>query len=157
MIRDTSQAFQNRPFSLIVDYRINGHDPPEGRDLRLGRGGRWKTAKECSVAFNLANIVDGFKGRDSIEQAFATVEIKENKYQNRLEIQKGLGSLEGVVMVATDCPVFNHLWPMVRFHLPFASGHETVCRLVSMYLVEQYFRMKDGGNPDWELEAFAKT
>ena len=51
----------------------------------------------CPVAVNLANIVEGFKGRDSIEKALVTVEIKERKYQNRLDIQKGLGSLMGVV------------------------------------------------------------
>ncbi len=111
----------------------------------------------CPVAVNLSNIVEGFKGRDSIEKANVTVEIKERKYQNRLDLQKGLGSLMGVVMVTSNCPVLDHLRPMVRFHLPFASGHETVYRAVSMYLVEQYFCMKEGGTPDWELEAFAKT
>jgi hypothetical protein len=26
-----------------------------------------------------------------------------------------------------------------------------------MYIVEQYFRMKEGGQPDWELEKFLKN
>ena len=110
----------------------------------------------CPVAVNLAPIVEGFKGRDSIEEANVIVEIKERKYQNRIDLQKGLGSLIGVVMVTSNCPVLDTLRPMVRFHLPFASGHETVYRAVSMYLVEQYFRMKEGGNPDWNLEGFSK-
>ena len=110
----------------------------------------------CPVAVNLAHIVEGFKGRDSIEKANVTVEIKERKYKNRLDLQRGLGSLMGVIMVTSNCPVLDPLRPMVRFHLPFASGHETIYRSVSMYLVEQYFRMKEGGNPDWNLEEFSK-
>ena len=111
----------------------------------------------CPVAVNLAHIVEGFKGKDSIEKTNVTVEIKERKYQNRLDLQKGLGSLMGVVMVTSNCPVLDHLRPMVRFHLPFASGHETIYRAVSMYLLSQFFRMKEGGKPDWELEEFKKT
>ena len=110
----------------------------------------------CPVAVNLTHIVEKFKDRESIEQALVTVEVSERKYQNHLDVQKGLGSLIGVVMVTSNCPVLDNLRPMVRFHLPFASGHETVYRAVSMYLVEQYFRMKDGENPDWNLEGFSK-
>lgn len=44
------------------------------------------------------------------------------------------------------------LRPLVRFHLPFASMEETEFRIVSMYLVAQYFRAKGGKTPDWSLE-----
>jgi hypothetical protein len=43
------------------------------------------------------------------------------------------------------------LRPLVRFHLPFASMEETEFRIVSMYLVAQYFRDKNGKDADWQL------
>ena len=43
---------------------------------------------------------------------------------------------------------------MVRFHLPFASVEETLFRSVSMYLLAQYFRMRKGQQPDWQLAQF---
>jgi hypothetical protein len=51
----------------------------------------------------------------------------------------------------------DQLRPMVRFHLPFASMDETIYRAVAMYLVGQYFRMRKGKKPDWELEHLSET
>ncbi|CAK0770545.1 hypothetical protein CCP2SC5_500006 [Azospirillaceae bacterium] len=40
---------------------------------------------------------------------------------------------------------------MARFHLPFATLEETLSRVVSTYLVFQYFKHKDGHDFDKEL------
>ena len=40
---------------------------------------------------------------------------------------------------------------MVRFHLPFATREETMYRVVAMYLMAQYFRQRNGLEPDWEM------
>jgi hypothetical protein len=45
---------------------------------------------------------------------------------------------------------------MVRFHLPFATANETVFRAVSMYLVAQYFREREGLEPNWNLDGLVK-
>jgi hypothetical protein len=58
-------------------------------------------------------------------------------------------------MVTSNCPVMDRLRPMVRFHLPFASVDETIYRAVAMYLVAQYFRMRRGRRPDWQLQHLA--
>ena len=49
------------------------------------------------------------------------------------------------------------LRPMVRFHLPFATIEETIYRSVSCYLLAQYFLLKKGKEPDWELEKLAQA
>jgi hypothetical protein len=58
----------------------------------------------------------------------------------------------GIIMVSGGCPVMDPLRPLVRFHLPFASMEETEFRIVSMYLIAQYFREKKGEKPDWSLD-----
>lgn len=59
-------------------------------------------------------------------------------------------------MVTSSCPIMDRLRPMVRFHLPFATSRETVYRAVSMYLTAQFFIMRKGGKPDWELKNLAQ-
>lgn len=46
----------------------------------------------------------------------------------------------------------DKLRPMVRTHLPFATVEETMYRVLSMYLLAQYFVAKRKKEPDWELK-----
>ncbi len=110
----------------------------------------------CPVAVNLAQIVESFKDSISHERALVTITTKERTYQQETSVQKGLSSIIGIYNVTSNCPILDRLRPMVRFHLPFASGDETMYRAVSMYLTAQYFVMQRGGKPDWRLEDLAK-
>lgn len=113
-------------------------------------------AEFCPVAVNLAQVVEAFKDSVSHERAFVTIRTKERTYQQNTSVQKGLSSIIGIYNVTSNCPVLDRLRPMVRFHLPFASGEETLYRAVSMYLTAQYFVMRRGGKPDWELTDLAQ-
>ncbi|MEK6526388.1 MAG: hypothetical protein AABZ22_05900 [Nitrospirota bacterium] len=106
----------------------------------------------CPVAVNLSSLVETFK--DSISHKNTSVNVKspERTYEKETTLQKGLSSIIGMYMVTSNCPVMDELRPMVRFHLPFATGQETIYRAVSMYLTKQYFVMRKGGNPDWGLQ-----
>lgn len=106
----------------------------------------------CPVAVNLASLVEAFKDSISFEKTTVTVETKERNFQKETTLQKGLSALIGIYMVTSDCPVMDRLRPMVRFHLPFATSKETVYRAVSMYLTAQFFIMRKGGVPDWDLK-----
>jgi hypothetical protein len=55
-------------------------------------------------------------------------------------------------MVTSGCPVMNKLRPMVDTHLPFMTSAESTYRVISMYLLAQYFRQQQGLAPDWTLE-----
>ena len=46
-------------------------------------------------------------------------------------------------MSTSGCPVLDHLRPMARFHLPFASPLETSFRSLSVYILAQYLFNKD--------------
>ncbi len=106
----------------------------------------------CPVAASLVDIIDYFKNLVSFEKAEVRVEAKERTYIQRIDLQKGVSSMMGIFTVSCGCPILSTLRPMVRFHLPFASLEETMYRWISMYLVRQFFRKKNGCEPDWELK-----
>lgn len=110
--------------------------------------------KHCPVALNLADIAEEFKDFFAYENVSVTVATEDRTYLKDTTIQQGLSSLIGIVMTTSGCPVMEHLKPMVRFHLPFATLTETIFRMVSMYLVAQYFLNQDGGTADWKLDGF---
>jgi hypothetical protein len=45
----------------------------------------------------------------------------------------------------------NLLKPLARFHLPFATGEETIIRSVSFFLLRQYFEYRNGNISDINL------
>ncbi len=106
----------------------------------------------CPIAVQLGGIVDTFRDYDSFETVTVEVSDSQRRYLKETSLQNGLGPLIGIVMATGGCPVMAPLRPLVRFHLPFASMEETEFRIVSMYLVAQYFRAKKGEEPDWTLE-----
>ena len=114
------------------------------------------TVEFCPVAANLSSLVESFQDSISFEKTSVTVETKERTFVRNTTLQKGLSALVGIYMVTSNCPVMDKLRPMVRFHLPFATSRETVYRAVTMYLMAQFFIMRKGGKPDWELKNLAE-
>jgi len=110
----------------------------------------------CPVAVNLASLVESFQDSISFEKTTVTVETKERTFVKDTTLQKGLSALIGIYMVTSDCPIMDNLRPMVRFHLPFATSRETVYRAVTMYLTAQFFIMRKGGKPDWDLKGLSE-
>jgi hypothetical protein len=106
----------------------------------------------CPIALHLSEIVNTFQDFDSYENVTVEVSDSQRRYLKETSLQNGLGPLMGILMVTGGCPVMDPLRPLVRFHLPFASMEETEFRIVSMYLIAQYFRQKKGKKPDWSLE-----
>lgn len=106
----------------------------------------------CPIALHLNSIVETFRDYDSYEDVTVEVSDSQRRYVKETSLQGGLGPLMGVIMASGGCPVMDPLRPLVRFHLPFASMEETEFRIVSMYLIAQYFREKKGEKPDWSLE-----
>lgn len=113
-------------------------------------------ATHCPVAVNVAHVVESFKDTVSYDKALVTVETEERSYQKQTSAQRGLSSIIGIYNVTSDCPILDRLRPMVRFHLPFASIDEGMYRAISMYLTAQYFVMRRGGEPDWNLKGLER-
>ncbi|HZF00302.1 MAG TPA: hypothetical protein VE344_00215 [Methylomirabilota bacterium] len=115
-----------------------------------------ETHPHCPIAANLVDIIESFKDSLSIEEADITIRSESREYHKRATVQYGIGSLMGLYMVTSGCPVMDKLRPMVYTHLPFSSLEETLYRAASMYLLAQYFREQNGQIPDWKLENFTR-
>jgi hypothetical protein len=111
----------------------------------------------CPVALNFVDIAEQFKDMVSHEDVVVTVTTEERTFAKETTIQQGLSPLIGIIMTTSGCPVMEHLKPMVRFHLPFASLDETVFRMVSMHLLVQYYRNQDGKKVDLRLDGLTKV
>lgn len=115
-----------------------------------------KKYKYCPAAKSLVELIESFKNLASYENVTVIVETEERAYSKETILQKGISSLLGIYMAASECPIMNKLKPMVRYHLPFATAEETKYRMISMYLFLQYFKSKKQKTPDWELKELVK-
>ena len=106
----------------------------------------------CPAALSLVDVVDVFSKALSYEEAEVCIETESRCYTKRTPLQKALSSLIGLYMVTSGCPIMGKLRPMVRHHLPFAKLDETFYRVLSMYLLAQYFVARRGRKADWELK-----
>ena len=105
----------------------------------------------CPLARNLAEVLDFFDTLPSFKKAKVSVETDERTTYKETSVQIGVGSLMGVIMTSSGCPIVGVLRPLIRFHLPFASLEETEFRIFSTYVFAQYFKFISGEEPDWEL------
>ena len=116
-----------------------------------------KKHPHCPVALNFADIAEQFKDMLSHEKVSVTVTTEERTYSKDTTIQQGLSPLIGIIMTTSGCPVMEHLKPMVRFHLPFATLEETIFRMVSMHLMVQHYRSQDGKSAEWTLDGLVRV
>lgn len=111
----------------------------------------------CPVALNFVDIAEKFKDFVSHENVVVTVTTEERIFAKDTTIQQGLSPLIGIIMTTSGCPIMEHLKPMVRFHLPFASLDETVFRMVSMHLLVQYYRNQEGMKTEWGMDGLTRV
>ncbi|MDO9576963.1 MAG: hypothetical protein Q7J16_03680 [Candidatus Cloacimonadales bacterium] len=112
--------------------------------------------KNCPAAANLHPIMEFFREANSFDECEITLETPERIYSKQTSVQKGVSSMIGIIMSVSGCPILSKLKPMARFHLPFASPQETLYRAMSMYLVQEYFKHKQGLPADWKLQNLMK-
>ncbi len=111
----------------------------------------------CPAAAAMVEIVESFKNSISYEKADVVVRTPYRTYNKTASLQEVATSLMGLHMVSSGCPILGKLRPLVFTHLPFATADETFFRVVSMYLLAQFFRWKHGLAPDWELANLLAT
>ena len=110
----------------------------------------------CPVANNLSKVIEIFNNSNSAEKVEVTLRSEARNYTKETSVQSGLSSLIGIIMVSSGCPILDKLRPLVRYHLPMANLDETRFRVISMYLLAQYYRKENGLKPDWELSGLTK-
>ena len=115
-----------------------------------------QTHPHCPLAVNLVNVVKRFGPVLSYDQVHVSVITKERSVSQGTTVQIAISSLMGLVIATSGCPHTAFFKPMARFHLPLATGEETMYRVTSMYLLAQYFLKKVGENTDLELDGLTK-
>lgn len=98
-----------------------------------------ETTPYCPAALGISELLFNFEGLNSIDRARVEIRTPARTYVKDTDLQEGLFSIMGVIMPTSGCPALKFLRPMARFHLPFATIHETEVRAVSFYLLRQYF------------------
>lgn len=113
---------------------------------------RSEECRYCPIAVNLVDVVEAFNYVFSHDDCEVEVFTESRKYSAQVKNTQAVGSLIGIYMVTSGCPIMDKLRPMVLTHLPFATTEESIYRAISMYLMAQYFRFKRGYVADWELK-----
>ncbi len=111
----------------------------------------------CPAAVDLHRVIEDFQGLPAIQKARVWVKTPEREYSKVVGLEEALRSLLGVIMASSACPVLHKLKPMAQQHLPFANNQEFVLRTISVYLMRQYFNLREGRYPDWELKGLVSS
>jgi len=110
----------------------------------------------CSAAIAVFDIFNFFANIKSYERVDVKVETSERTYFKNVSMQKAISSIIGIAMASSSCPILSRLKPFVKQHLPFATSEETISRIISFYLLAQFYKSNKGQIPDWNLEALKK-
>lgn len=110
----------------------------------------------CPAAVDLHRVIEDFRGLPAFKKARVRVITAEREYYKEVSLEAGLRSLLGVLMATSACPMLCRLKPMAQQHLPFASNQEFILRTVSLYLMRQYYNMREGRHADWELKGLVR-
>jgi len=106
----------------------------------------------CPAALDAKRITEAFKSMLSTEEVRVEVVTPDRTYVKDTDSQTGLRALFGLVMATSGCPILSRFKGMANTHLPFATMEETILRVVGAYLIQQYIKRMDGGEPDWDLK-----
>ncbi len=112
--------------------------------------------QNCPAAMDMQGLVESFRSEPGFQKVDVLVTTKERNYQKRTGLEEALRSLMGLVLATSDCPILSELRPMAMHHMPFSTIDEFILRSVSIYLAQQYFTMRDGQEPDWNLKGLVE-
>jgi hypothetical protein len=112
--------------------------------------------KFCPAALDMSDVLDLFKTIKSYEYAQVTVNTNERSYFKECDAQMVVGSLFGLIMATSQCPVLRKLKSMAVFHLPFATYEESLARTIAYYLLTDYLEFNGNGQMDNKLDRLKK-
>ncbi len=155
--KEFSVQLERKTLNLIKD---KPKSPPEWTDLDHYKCPNCPLKKEshphCPVALNIVELIDFFKEGHSYDEVQVIVETESRTFSKKTSLQYGVSSILGIFMVTSGCPILNKIRPKVRYHLPFTTLDEGAFRILSIYLLAQYFNKQKGKDPDWDLKKLTK-
>ena len=110
----------------------------------------------CAIAMRVEEVIQAFGSNVSTELVHVRVQTPQRVFSRVCDLQTGIHSLLGLLMATCGCSHMESMRKLVNFHIPFCSTKETLRRVVGAHLMEQYFVMRDGGQPDWALERLSE-
>ncbi|TBW49230.1 hypothetical protein EZI54_19995 [Marinobacter halodurans] len=111
----------------------------------------------CPFAVALQPVLDGLGSHESHETVAVRVETPQREVSGTTSLQRGMGSMLGVVGAFSGCPHLRILRPMARLHLPFSNAQETMVRVFGIYLAGQHLRQFHGLEADWEMHKLRES
>lgn len=111
-----------------------------------------ETSPCCPVAVDLKKVADDFQHLPAANKATVHVKTPQREYIKQTTVEEGVRALIGVVMASSGCPIMATLKPMVKNHLPFTSQEEYMIRMLSYHLLKEFFKLRQGQEPDWSLK-----
>lgn len=102
--------------------------------------------KNCPFAQALSPFLKRFDEFYSYEKSIIEVITPQRRFLADGPLQQGMASLVGLIGATSGCPSLAFFRPMARFHLPFASEEETLCRVFSFHLLGQYLHQGGTGS-----------
>jgi hypothetical protein len=103
------------------------------------------SSPQCPVALQMSAAIDPLKALASYDTVGVTVQEAERTVFAETTAQQAMSSVLGLIMATAGCPWTDHLRPMARFHLPFASEAETLYRSICMFLLAR--ELNGAGQP----------
>ena len=125
-----------------IDFRLANPgpaEPPFWTELKYNQCANCPLdAREhahCPAALQMTSTLEPLKALVFFDTVGVTVTQAERTVYAETSAQQAMSSVLGLIMATAGCPWTDHLRPMARFHLPFASEAETVYRSICMYLL----------------------
>lgn len=109
----------------------------------------------CPLAARLVPLVCSLGHLVSFKELDLQVDTPDRRYSRRVPAQDAIASLMGLLNATSGCPRMTFFRPMARFHLPLANLDETFFRVLSMYMLGQYLRHRQGLSVDMEMSGLA--
>jgi hypothetical protein len=104
-----------------------------------------KDLAHCPVAVDLLEVIDAFKQTRSTTRVQAIVKLDHREVHTEVDAQTAIQSLLGLVMGSSRCPILGRFHGLAHFHLPFATGEETILRGIFAHLFREFLRARAGG------------
>jgi hypothetical protein len=147
-------AFDAVDFKML---KVPPDPPPFWTELAFSRCANCpleeKLNTHCPAALQLASALEPLSALVSFDTVGVTVTQAERTVYVQTSAQQAMSSVIGLVMATSGCPWTDHLRPMARFHLPFASEAETVYRSIGMFLLARAIAGSDESQGFAALEA----
>jgi hypothetical protein len=116
-------------------------DPPFWTELEFSQCSNCPLSPQqhphCPAALHMASTLEPLKALVSFDTVAVAVLQSERTVHVETSAQQAMSSVLGLIMATAGCPWTDHLRPMARFHLPFATEAETLYRSISMYLLSR--------------------